>query len=105
MYEIITIRADYEGWWLFEDYREKATDIKSFSQLAEARSYYNEQLVMLRQHFCNELVGKYDIHAFYNNCEIEFVKIAMMMFKFFIVFYFWIKGKYINIVEIIINAI
>lgn len=72
MYEIITIRADYEGWWLFENYREKATEIKSFSQLSEAKSYYNEQLVMLRQHFCNELVGKYDIHAFYNNCEIEF---------------------------------
>ncbi|WP_414049644.1 DUF1033 family protein [Macrococcus animalis] len=72
MYEIITIRADYEGWWLFEDFRDQATDIKNFSFLKDAEQYYDQQLLYLRQHFCNEQIGKYNIHSFYNNCEIEF---------------------------------
>ncbi|WP_414046442.1 DUF1033 family protein [Macrococcus equi] len=72
MYEIITIRADYEGWWLFDDYREQATDIQSFIDRFEAINYYQQQLVNLRKIFCNEVIGKHKIHAFYNNCEIEF---------------------------------
>lgn len=72
MYEIITIRADYEGWWLFDDYREQATDIKRFSSVTEAQSYYDNQIITLREHFCNERIGKFNIHAFFNNCEIEF---------------------------------
>lgn len=72
MYEIITIRADYEGWWLFDDFRQQATDIKQFNVKIEAEEYYDQQIMHLRTLFCNELVGKYNIHAFYNNCEIEF---------------------------------
>ncbi|MCE4957000.1 DUF1033 family protein [Macrococcoides caseolyticum] len=72
MYEIITIRADYEGWWLFDDFRDQATDIQAFQTFEQAEAYYKSQLKLLRQHFCNEMIGKYNIHAFYNNCEIEF---------------------------------
>ncbi|MCU7556690.1 DUF1033 family protein [Macrococcus capreoli] len=72
MYEIITIRADYEGWWLFEGYRDQATDIQTFELLYDAQRYYQQQINTLRARFCNEITGQYYIHAFYNNCEIEF---------------------------------
>lgn len=72
MYEIITIRADYEGWWFFDDYRQNATDLQSFHHIEDAKQYYNRRIEVLREKFCNEQIGKNNIHAFYNNCEIEF---------------------------------
>lgn len=70
MYEVITIRTEYEGWWLFDDLWDYVTELNRFSTLEEAEIYYNEQLNKLRKKFKNELVGKHNIHAFYNNCEL-----------------------------------
>ncbi|UTG99048.1 DUF1033 family protein [Macrococcoides canis] len=70
MYEVVTIRAEYEGWWLFKDLWDFVTELSRFDTLKDAEQYYIEQLSKLRSTFENELTGKYNIHAFYNNCEL-----------------------------------
>jgi len=72
MWEVIIIRADYEGWWLFEGwqdfiiYQEQADTEEKFEKI------YKERLKLMREKFTNEVIGKYNIHAFYNNCELHY---------------------------------
>lgn len=49
MYEVITIRTEYEGWWLFDDLWDYVTELNRFSTLEETEIYYNEQLNKLRK--------------------------------------------------------
>ncbi|TDM13275.1 DUF1033 family protein [Macrococcus lamae] len=72
MFQIKIMRADYEGWWLFEDWQEKVVLTKTFETRAEFMAGYQKQLIDLRQQYPNEVIGKYNIHAFYKNCELEF---------------------------------
>lgn len=72
MFEVVTIRAEYEGWWLFDDLWENVTDLQCFSSIQSAETYYLKRLEKLRERYKNEQIGKYNIHAFFNNCELEY---------------------------------
>ncbi|KAA1040247.1 DUF1033 family protein [Macrococcus equipercicus] len=72
MFQLKVIRADYEGWWLFEDWPEKVIMTQTFQTAEELAAGYEQQLEAMRQKFPNEIIGKYNIHAFYRNCELEF---------------------------------
>ena len=51
--------------------------LKIINQLLKSKKYYN-----------NYVIGKYNIYAFYNNCDLNFVKIVMKIYKYFIVLLF-----------------
>lgn len=72
MYELVILRADYEGWWLFEDWREKVIASETFTDYQQLKAVYEIKLAYMRDHFSNEVTGKHNIHAFYSNCEIEY---------------------------------
>lgn len=72
MWNIYTIRADYEGWWLFDDWPEKVIDHQAYQSEMEMLDGWQKQLLNMRKQFPNEIVGKHNIHAFYRNCEIEY---------------------------------
>lgn len=39
MHEIIYMRADYEPWWMFDDWQEKVVSRREFTTLESAREY------------------------------------------------------------------
>lgn len=72
MWELIKIRADYEGWWLFDDWPEHIVETQTFSTDAAFFEAYESTIKKAKEHYCNHLVGKHNIYAFYNNCDIQY---------------------------------
>ena len=55
MWTVTKIRADYEGWWLFSDWPENIVE-----------------KYQCKVQFDNYVTGKYNIYAFYNNCDMNY---------------------------------
>lgn len=72
MWKIVTIRADYEGWWLFDDWREKIIKEITCNDYNDMLKEYDALLERYQLKFVNEIIGKHNIHAFYNNCDIAY---------------------------------
>lgn len=72
MWTVAKIRADYEGWWLFSDWPEKIVEqfkYNSYDQMIEA---YKTLIHKYKKDYDNYITGKYNIYAFYNNCDMNF---------------------------------
>lgn len=82
------IRADYEGWWLFEDWPEKIVKQSEFSTYEDMLAAYCKLIKDCNDYYDNCVMGKYNMYAFYNNCDLNFVKIVMRICKYFIVLLF-----------------
>ena len=72
MWTVAKIRADYEGWWLFSDWTNHIVEQYHFENYEKMLNYYQSIIENSKKHYDNFLVGKYNIHAFYNNCELGF---------------------------------
>ncbi len=72
MFQIKIMRADYEGWWLFDGWQEKVITSSSYQTEEAFKEGYKAQLEEMRRQYPNEIIGKHHIHAFYRNCELEF---------------------------------
>lgn len=72
MWTVAKIRADYEGWWLFSDWTDHIVEQYDFETYDEMLNFYTSLILKSKNSFDNYLVGKYNIHAFYNNCELGF---------------------------------
>lgn len=72
MYKIVTIRTDYEGWWLFDDWKDYIIKEIECQDYDEMVIQYQNLLNQYQTKFTNELVGKHNIHAFYNNCDLSY---------------------------------
>lgn len=72
MWKVVTIRADYEGWWLFDDWRENIIHELSYNHFDEMLEAYHHLIKQYQIKFPNEIIGKHNIHAFYKNCEITY---------------------------------
>ena len=72
MWTVAKIRADYEGWWLFSDWTNHIVEQYHFENYEKMLNYYQSIIENSKRHYDNFLVGKYNIHAFYNNCELGF---------------------------------
>lgn len=72
MWKVVTMRADYEGWWLFDDWTDHIIHEIICNDFDEMLTAYNDLLTSYKEKYANEIIGKYNIHAFYNNCDIAF---------------------------------
>ena len=63
MWTVVKIRADYEGWWLFEDWP-KIVEQSEFTTYDQMLDYYINVLNHSKKCYDNYVVGKYNIHAF-----------------------------------------
>ncbi|MDK7752069.1 regulatory protein MsaA [Staphylococcus ureilyticus] len=72
MWTVAKIRADYEGWWLFSDWTDHIVEQYHFENYEKMLNYYQSIIENSKKYYDNFLVGKYNIHAFYNNCELGF---------------------------------
>ena len=72
MWTVTKIRADYEGWWLFSDWTDCIIERYNYETYAEMLNAYRKMIAKAKAYYDNYIVGKYNIHAFYNNCELGF---------------------------------
>ena len=74
MWTVAKIRADYEGWWLFSDWTEKIVEQHHYSNYEEMLKDYQSIIKKSKKYYNNYFIGKYNINAFYNNCDLNFYK-------------------------------
>ncbi|GAA3726214.1 regulatory protein MsaA [Salinicoccus jeotgali] len=72
MYEIVILKADYEGWWLFEGWQEEIVDRYTYDTEEEMVNGYTDIILGMKKRFNLYKIGKYDMHAFFNGCELEY---------------------------------
>lgn len=72
MYQVAVLKADYEGWWLFEGWQEELTEARHFSSEEAMLDYYWKLVERMMENFHSYQTGKYDLMAFYNACELEY---------------------------------
>lgn len=72
MYQVAVLKADYEGWWLFEGWQEDLTDIKDFDSEDAMIQYYRQLVEEMNADFHSCQKGKYGLFAFFNACELEY---------------------------------
>ncbi|MCG3088800.1 DUF1033 family protein [Sporosarcina cyprini] len=55
MYEVIYMKADYEPWWMFDDWRSMVVTSQSFESKEEANTYFRDLYNKLEnEHTFNE---------------------------------------------------
>ncbi|MDW0109563.1 DUF1033 family protein [Sporosarcina aquimarina] len=69
MYEVIYMKADYEPWWMFEDWEEMVRIRKNYDELEEAVMYANSIINEMRNCFAKEKSKKGSFIAFWNPGE------------------------------------
>lgn len=58
MYEVIYMKADYEPWWMFDDWEEKVRLRQTFENREEATAYFGRLLDEFRGKYEHEAVKK-----------------------------------------------
>ena len=72
MYEVVIVKADYEGWWLFDGWQDDIINRHQFNDIAQMLSGYKAIIEQMKNDYSSYIQGKYDLCAFFNACEIEF---------------------------------
>lgn len=72
MYEVVILKADYEGWWLFEGWQEGIVDQYTYDTEEEMNEGYTNILLYMKKRFNSYKIGKHDMHAFFNGCDLEY---------------------------------
>lgn len=72
MFEVIYMKADYEPWWMFEDWEETIRTRCSFDNAEEAMIYCDQLLAELRSKYAQEAMKKGCFYAFWSECEKDF---------------------------------
>lgn len=66
------MKADYEPWWMFEDWEELIRTRKTFEDMQEATAYLNGLLEELRSKHQHEKTKKNCFYAFWSEDEKSF---------------------------------
>ncbi|MEK4555212.1 DUF1033 family protein [Jeotgalicoccus sp. FSL K6-3177] len=72
MYEVVIVKADYEGWWLFDGWQDDIINRQQFNDTAQMLTGYKAIIEQMKNDYSSYIQGKYDLYAFFNACEIEF---------------------------------
>lgn len=72
MWTVTKIRADYEGWWLFSDWTDNIIERYDYEDYDTMLEQYTTIIENAKEKYDNHIIGKYNIYAFYNNCELGF---------------------------------
>ncbi|MFG6169164.1 regulatory protein MsaA, partial [Staphylococcus aureus] len=71
MWTVTKIRADYEGWLLFSDWPENIVEKYQYQDFDDMFKHYQQLINKCKVQFDNYVTGKYNIYAFYNNCDMN----------------------------------
>jgi len=66
------MKADFEPWWMFDDWEEKIVSRQAFDDLVQAKAYLNSILNEFRSRYDNERLEKECYIAFWSDTEKSF---------------------------------
>lgn len=69
MFEVIYMKAEFEPWWMFEDWEKEIVTRHSFQDEEAARNYLHERLRSLEETFPNMTSKKDCFFAFWTDEE------------------------------------
>ncbi|WP_020008285.1 DUF1033 family protein [Salinicoccus albus] len=72
MFHIVIIKADYEGWWLFDRWQDDITERYTFKDEDEMKFKYDELINDMKKTYHSFKKGKYEMVAFFNACDLEY---------------------------------
>ena len=69
MFKIVILRADYEGWWLFEGWQEDIIRQFSYESETAMKEAYRDLIQKMKEQFHSFKEGKYSLLAFFHFCN------------------------------------
>ncbi|WP_303965325.1 DUF1033 family protein [Sporosarcina ureae] len=69
MYEVVYMKADFEPWWMFEEWRDYSVTSKTFTNEDETQAYIEEVISKMESYFEHYEVRKGCFHAFWSTTE------------------------------------
>ena len=66
------MKAEFEPWWMFEDWEETIVSRYSFKEVLEVKAHLKDTLAKLRKTYENEAVKKDCFYAFWSEEEKKF---------------------------------
>ncbi len=69
MFEVVYMKADFEPWWMFEEWRDYSVSSRTFTNESETETYIVEVLEKMQPHFEHYEVRKGCFHAFWSTSE------------------------------------
>ncbi|PTG72106.1 DUF1033 family protein, partial [Staphylococcus chromogenes] len=63
MWTVTKIRTDYEGWWLFEDWKNHIIETYCFDTYDSFLKNYEKLIKEAKANYDNCIVGKYNMYA------------------------------------------
>ncbi|NYF24711.1 DUF1033 family protein [Sporosarcina sp. JAI121] len=72
MFEVIYMKADYEPWWMFDEWEDTIRSRHSFDDVNSAVLHFEKLIAELRKKHKHEAVKKDCFYAFWSEDEINF---------------------------------
>lgn len=72
MFEVIYMKAEFEPWWMFEEWEEMVLSRRSFENIVEAKKHLENMLQNFRTKYDNEAMKKECFYAFWTEDEKSF---------------------------------
>ena len=72
MFEVIYMKAEFEPWWMFEEWEEMVLSRHSFENILEAKKHLENMLQNFRAKYENEAMKKDCFYAFWTEDEKSF---------------------------------
>ncbi len=69
MYEVIYMRADYEPWWMFEDWEQQIEDRTAFDVLEDALCYLRQTVQSMKAQYEHVEARQKSFIAFWTETE------------------------------------
>lgn len=72
MHEVIYMKAEFEPWWMFEEWEEKVVSRKTFVRKTEAEAYRHQLMEQLKRKYPQSEIREEAFAAFWREGEIEY---------------------------------
>lgn len=69
MFEVVYIKADFEPWWMFEEWRDFTVSSKTFATQQTMQEYVDQLIQSMQLHFDSYECRKGCFHAFWSATE------------------------------------
>ncbi|PID15083.1 hypothetical protein CSV63_09865 [Sporosarcina sp. P34] len=69
MYEVVYMKADFEPWWMFEEWRDYCVSSKTFTNIKDTELYVKELIGKMEPCFEHYEMRKGCFHAFWSTSE------------------------------------
>lgn len=72
MYEVVYMKADFEPWWMFEEWRDYTVAARTFSSLEETQACLDEWISEMKEAHEKYEMRKGCFHAFWSAAEMQY---------------------------------